>query len=223
MVASSPIVVFLHLVVALPRAPPPPALLRQNGHHPRSHTLSNGWLLSVSITCTPSSLSFALDHATAGSCNVESHLRKSSINPSSTNFNPTARLWRCWATSSQCHRPPPPLHPCHCGVCTMLNYTWGVSPHLLWLQSCTLVLANERIHKPCPSVAQCQDAKYLYRGDGSKSLFSVLKMKLCFKWQDWPSLCYTHWNTVKSVSADSLSRIPQGDAMGSLYSPPLRR
>jgi hypothetical protein len=43
------------------------------------------------ITCTPSTLSSVLYHAIAGSCNVESHLRKSSINPSSANFNPTAR------------------------------------------------------------------------------------------------------------------------------------
>jgi hypothetical protein len=43
------------------------------------------------ITYTPSSLSFALYHAIAGSCNVESHLRKSSINASSADFNPTAR------------------------------------------------------------------------------------------------------------------------------------
>ncbi len=44
------------------------------------------------ITCTPSSLSFVLHHAIMGSCNVESHLKKSSINSSSTDFNPTA-IW----------------------------------------------------------------------------------------------------------------------------------
>jgi hypothetical protein len=46
-VASSLIVVFLHLVVSLPHALPPPALLHQNGCHHHSCTLSNGWLLSV--------------------------------------------------------------------------------------------------------------------------------------------------------------------------------
>ncbi len=42
------------------------------------------------IICTPDSLSFAVYHAITGLCNVVSHLRKSSINPSSANFNPTA-------------------------------------------------------------------------------------------------------------------------------------
>ena len=72
-----------------------------------------------------------------------------------------------------------------------------------------------------PPLAQCQDAKRLYKGDGSKSHFSVLKMKLDFKRRDWPSVGYMHQVAVKSVSADSLSRIPQGDVMGSLYICPL--
>jgi hypothetical protein len=47
---SSPIVVFLHLTVALRCAPPPPALLRRNGHRRCSRTFLNDWLLRVLLS-----------------------------------------------------------------------------------------------------------------------------------------------------------------------------
>ncbi len=60
-------------------------------------------------------------------------------------------------------------------------------------------------------------------GGTGASCFFCAQMKLHFWLRHWPSVGYTHQIAVKSVSADSLSRIPQGDVMGSLYSPPLSR
>jgi hypothetical protein len=62
------------------------------------------------ITCTPSSLSFALYHAIAGSCNVRSHLRKSKYQPllrRLQSHHPRRRR----AMSSRRRRPPHPPTP----------------------------------------------------------------------------------------------------------------
>ncbi len=127
MIASSPIVVFLHLIVALPCAPPPSALLCRNGPRRCSRTLLNGWLLCVFIICTLSSLSFVLYHAIAGLCNLESHLRKSSINPSSADFNPTA-IRDVVKPRPDDAAVPPLLQPRHC--------MGGMILHKLWESEC---------------------------------------------------------------------------------------
>jgi hypothetical protein len=64
------------------------------------------------ISCTPSSLSFALYHAIVGSYNVELHPRKSSINPSSTDFDPTA-IRDVVKPRPANAAVPPLLQPCH--------------------------------------------------------------------------------------------------------------
>ncbi len=102
-----------------------------------------------------------------------------------------------------------PYVPCRqCQHCTTLSVE-EAQPHPCACQ----------FHKPCPRAAQYHDAKQLYRGDRSKLLFSVLKMMLHFGQRYQLSVGYTHQIAVKSISADCLNRIPQGDVMGSLYSP----
>jgi hypothetical protein len=63
------------------------------------------------ITCTPSSLSFALYHAILGLCNVRSHLRKSKYHPLLRRLQSHSHPRRRRATSSQRRRPPHPPTP----------------------------------------------------------------------------------------------------------------
>ncbi len=63
------------------------------------------------ITCTPSSLSFALYLAIAGSCNVRSHLRMSKYQPLLRRLQSHSHPRRRRATSSRRRRPPHPPTP----------------------------------------------------------------------------------------------------------------
>ena len=60
------------------------------------------------ITCTPSSLSFALYHAIAGSCNVRLHLRKSKYQPLICRLQSHSHPRHRQATSSRRRHPPHP-------------------------------------------------------------------------------------------------------------------
>ncbi len=67
------------------------------------------------ITCTPSSLSFTLYHAIAGSCNVRSHLRKSKYQPLLRQLQSHSHPRRCQARSSRRRCPPHPPTPSSLG------------------------------------------------------------------------------------------------------------